>query len=162
MLSLDRVADLSEDDRAALRALSEVVYPPVEWADWPGDRLEWAAAEWCVRIRSEDGELASHIGVLLREASHDVRPVRVGGIGGVKTHPAARRRGYAALGIRRAMQFFHDQGGVAFALLVCEPRLLGYYGHLGWREFAGRLVVTQRGEVGDFTFLRVMVHPVQS
>lgn len=162
VLSLDRVADLSESELAAVRALGLAVYPPAEWADWPGKRIEWAAAEWCVRVWDEGGELASHVGVHLRQARHDGRALRVGGVGGVKTHPTARCRGYAAQGLRRAVEFFREQSEVAFALLVCEPRLLGYYGHLGWQEFPGRLVVTQHGAVAEFTFNRVMVHGVQS
>ena len=39
---------------------------------------------------------------------------------------------------------------------MCEPHLLGYYTRLGWREFAGRLLVRQRGEASEFTFNRVM------
>src|SRR4051812_20706016 len=102
LVSLDRVADLSDGDRAAVRALGQAVYPPAEWADWPGKHIEWAAAEWCVRVRGEGGELVSSVGVHLREASHDGQAVRVGGVGSVKTHPAARGRGHAAQALRRA------------------------------------------------------------
>jgi aminoglycoside 2'-N-acetyltransferase I len=160
LVSLDRIDHLSDADRAAVRALSLAVYPPEEAAAWPGRHLEWTPAEWCVRIWA-DGELASYIGVVLRQATHDGRPVRVGGVGGVKTHPTARRRGYAGLGIRRAIEFLGEQGA-GFALLVCEPHLIGYYARLGWQEFAGRLLVTQRGEPADFTFNRVLVQGVES
>jgi aminoglycoside 2'-N-acetyltransferase I len=161
VLSLDRVAELSEGDRAALRDLTQAVYPPEQWADWPGRHVEWAAPEWCVRLR-DNGELVSYVGVYVREATCDGRPVRVGGIGNVKTHPAARGRGYAALGLRRAGEFFRDEASVGFALLVCEPHLLGYYTRLGWREFAGRLLVSQRGAAAEFTLSRVMTCGVNS
>jgi GNAT superfamily N-acetyltransferase len=78
------------------------------------------------------------------------------------THPAARGRGYAAQGIRRAVEFFREQGDVAIAILVCEPGLLEYYGRLGWRAFDGRLLVRQHGESANFTFNRVMVHDVDA
>jgi hypothetical protein len=161
-MSLDRAADLTDSERAALQTLSLAVYPPGEFADWPGRHLEWAAAEWCVRIWGDDGELASYVGALLRHGSHDGRPVLIGGVGGVKTHPAMRRRGYAALGIRRAFKFFRDQPAVEFALLVCEPELLAYYSRLGWQEFHGRLVCRQHGAVSEFTLNRVMVCGVRS
>ena len=74
----------------------------------------------------------------------------------MKTHPTARRHGFAALGIRRAIEFFREQPAVEFALLVCDPQLLAYYSRLGWREFAGRLHVRQRGAVAELTFNRVM------
>src|SRR5262249_3992623 len=106
--TLDRVADLSEADRSAVRALSLAVYPPEQWADWPGRHIEWSALEWCARVH-DGGALASYVGVGLRDAEHDGRPVRVGGVGGVKTHPAARGRGFATLGLRRAAEFFGEQ-----------------------------------------------------
>ena len=106
--------------------------------------------------------MAEAIGISLREARHDERPVRVGGIGSVKTHPAARRRGLAGRGVNRAIEFFRDQPGVEFAVLVCGPHLLAYYGHLGWREFGGRLTVQQRGATVEFTFNRVMTCGIQA
>jgi GNAT superfamily N-acetyltransferase len=160
--ALDRVIDLSEADREALRALSEAVYPPGQSTSWPGRQIEWSAAEWCVRVHDDAGRLVSYVGVVLRDALLDGRPVRVGGIGGVKTHPAARRRGLAGIGMRRAIELFHGEPGVDFALLVCGPHLLDYYGRLGWRVFDGRLLVRQRGATAEFTFNRVMTYGVRS
>jgi hypothetical protein len=100
-MALDRIAELSDADRGELRALSVAVYPPEESATWSGGKLEWSAAEWCVRVRGEDGALASYVGISLRDAQHDGQPVRVGGIGGVKTHPAARGRGLVGGASRR-------------------------------------------------------------
>ncbi len=158
IVTLDRVADFTDAERAAVRALTESVYPPEEYADWPGLHIEWSTPEWCVRVR--DGEaLLSYVGVYLREAECGGQPVLIGGIGGVKTHPAARGRGLAAKAIRRAVAFFAEQG-VGVGLLVCAPHLIAYYARLGWREFAGRLIVRQRGERADFTLNRVMTLPV--
>jgi GNAT superfamily N-acetyltransferase len=159
---LDRVADFSGADRDAARALSAAVYPPAQFADAPGRKREWAAPEWAVRLYGDDGALLSYVGIWLRGGAHDGAPVRIGGIGSVKTHPAARKRGLAALGMARAADFFRAQGDVAFALLVCDPRLLEYYGSLGWRAFSGRLHVTQRGVPETFTFNRVMTLAVNS
>ena len=100
-VKLDRVADLSDADRAAVRDLSLAVYPPEELIDWPGREVEWSTPEWAVRIWEENAELVSYVGVYVREAEFDGRSVRVGGIGNVKTHPAARGRGLARLGIRQ-------------------------------------------------------------
>jgi len=100
-MKFNRVADLSDADRADVRSLSLAVYPPAEWADWPGQYLEWSAHEWCVRVWCQDGSLASYVGVVVRQALHEGQPVRVGGIGGVKTPPLTRGRGYARQGIER-------------------------------------------------------------
>jgi predicted N-acetyltransferase YhbS len=161
-VTLDRVADLSDADRERVRLLSLAVYPPEQLADWPGRSVEWSTPEWCARVRDKEGILVSYVGVYVREAEFDGRPVRVAGIGNVKTHPGARRRGLAALGIRRAIEFFHEQPGIAFALLVCEGRLLGYYARLGWREFGGQLLVRQLGAVAEYTLSRAMTHGVES
>jgi hypothetical protein len=74
----------------------------------------------------------------------------------------ARGQGLAGLGIRRALQFFREQRSVDFALLVCEPSLLNYYTRLGWRQFAGQLLVRQHGVETEFTLNRVMTHGVRS
>jgi len=160
-VTLDRTADLTDADREELRRLTDAVYPPDESSAWAGRQLEWAPAEYCVRVR-HDGGVASYVGIVLRDAEQDGRPVRVGGIGGVKTHPAARARGLAARGVARAMAFFHEQPAVAFGLLVCAPHLLAYYARLGWREFRGRMIVRQHGVPVDFAFNRIMTCAVRS
>ena len=155
-VALSRVADLTDADREALRALSLAVYPPGESAGSTGRQIEWAAAEWCVLVTDAHEGLVSYVGISLRDARYDGRSVRVGGIGGVKTHPASRRRGLAAAGIGRAVEFFREQAAVGFAVLVCRDHLVAYYRRLGWREFAGTLLVRQRGASVEFTFNRVM------
>jgi aminoglycoside 2'-N-acetyltransferase I len=161
-ITLDRVSDLSALDREALRALSVAVYPPAQFTDWPGRRIEWSEAEWCVRIHGDDRALVSYVGICVRYAQRDGRSVRIGGIGGVKTDPSRRRRGLAARGMQRAHEFFRDEAGVEFALLVCAPHLLDYYSRLGWQEFAGQLLVRQHGAAAEFTFNRVMTCGVRS
>lgn len=161
-IDLNRVSDLSASDRDALRALSIAVYPPGQSTNWAGRQIEWSAAEWCVRVRDAAGTLASYVGISLRDAKLDGAAVRVGGIGGVKTHPASRRRGLASAGIERALEFFREQRDVDFAMLVCGPHLLDYYRALGWRDFAGRLWVRQHGATVEFTFNRVMTRGVRS
>jgi ribosomal protein S18 acetylase RimI-like enzyme len=102
------------------------------------------------------GELASYVGIILREGTLDRRQVLLGGVGGIGTHPAARRRGYAQMALRRAIDYFREKPEVEFALLVCEEDLIPYYARLGWRVFAGQLIVRQHGEPTVFTFNRVM------
>ena len=159
--SVSRVVDLTEDDRAAVTQLTQIVYPPHEWADWPGRLLEWSDPEWCVRLFADDAALTCFVGIVLRDAIVGGRSERVGGVGGVKTHPAYRGLGYARAGVRIALDFFRQQPDVQFALLVCEPHLLQYYSGLGWQEFDGELLVRQHGHVVPFTFNRVMTHPVR-
>ena len=161
-VTLQRLDAVTGTDREELRALSRAVYPPSEAVDWPGRHLEWASPEWCVCVRTADGALASFVGIVLQRATYAGQPVRIGGIGGVMTHPALRRRGLVGVGMRRAVEFFQAQGDVAFGLLVCATRLLGYYGSLGWREFAGTLHILQHGQPAVFDFNHVMTIGVQA
>jgi RimJ/RimL family protein N-acetyltransferase len=160
IVTLDRVADLSEADREGIHRLSLAVYPPEQMVNWPGRHVEWSKPDWCVRLRSEDGKLLSFVGVYVRDAACDGRSVRVGGIGNVKTHPQSRGQGLAAIGIRRAVEFFSAQPEIEFAVLVCEPQLIGYYARLGWQEFRGQLLVRQHEVPSEYTFSRVMTRSV--
>lgn len=161
-ISLDLIAELSEAERAEVRALAQAVYPPEEAADWPGRHLEWAEHEWCVRARENEGELVSYVGVVLQEGTYNQQAVLVGGVGGIKTHPAARRRGHAERGLRRATDFFREVTAADFALLVCREELLSYYARLGWEAFGGKLWVRQHGQRAEFTFNRVMTLGIAS
>jgi RimJ/RimL family protein N-acetyltransferase len=161
-IELRRVADLTPAERSAVQGLSAAVYPPEVAAAWPGRAIEWAAPEWCVVVWDDRGDALCHVGVVVREAQLNGRGVRIGGIGGVKTHPTARGRGHATAAIRRAVAFLRDEAGVDFALLVCEPDLIAFYERLGWRLFAGVLLVSQRGATVPFTFNVPMTLPVRS
>lgn len=161
VVSHNRDDTLTEADRAAMQELSLAVYPPDVAANWPGRHLEWSPPESWVRVWADD-QLASCTGVLLRDATQDGQPVLIGGIGGVKTHPDYRRRGFAELAIGHALKFFQSQPSVAFGLLVCKPELIPYYSRLGWQEFDGTLVVRQHGTPAEFTYNRVMVCEIQT
>jgi GNAT superfamily N-acetyltransferase len=156
-----RVADLMAGEQSALRTLSLAVYPPEVTATWPGRAIEWAPAQWSVVGWDAEGAALCHVGAVLREARWNERAVKVGGVGGVKTHPAARGRGFASAAIRRALDFFREQGDVDFGLLVCEPGLVPFYERLGWRMFPGDLLVTQRRVTVPFTFNLPMTIPLR-
>jgi GNAT superfamily N-acetyltransferase len=158
---LRRVADLTAGEQAALRTLAAAVYPPETAAAWPGLALEWAPAQWSVIGWDTEGEAACYVGIVLREARWNGRAVKVGGIGGVKTHPASRGRGFAGTAILRALDFFREQGDVDFGLLVCEPALSPFYEHLGWRRFFGSLLVVQQQATVPFTFNLPMTVPIR-
>ena len=155
------VADLSAGEQAAVRTLALAVYPPEVAAAWPGRAIEWAAHQWAVVGRDAEGAALCYVGVVLRDARWDNRSVKVGGIGGVKTHPASRGRGLATTAIRRALDFFRGQGDVDFGLLVCEPGLVPFYERQGWRRFPGDLFVAQKQATVPFTFNLTRTTPVR-
>jgi GNAT superfamily N-acetyltransferase len=152
--SLQTVADLTADEQAAVGALSRAVYPSEVVAAWPGRAIEWSQHQRCVIGWDGDAALC-FVGTLLRDAKWNDRPMCVGGIGSVKTHPAARGRGLASAALRLALDYFRLQE-VDFVLLVCEPTLVPFYERFGWRLFAGELLVRQHGASVPFTFNRCM------
>jgi aminoglycoside 2'-N-acetyltransferase I len=158
-LDLKPVTELSDGERDALEALTAAVYPPEVRATSPGRSLQWAPSTWSVLVWTVEGQLIAHVGIVTREGTLDGVPVKIGGIGGVKTHPQAQGRGYASAALRRAATALKDDHYVAFSLLVCQAHLLSFYGRLGWLPFPGRLVVEQPGGSVVFTMNRCMVLP---
>lgn len=148
--------DFSSPDVEALQRLKEAVYPPDENETWDGASREWTTPQWGVFVRDDSGELVSYTGVIRRDGSVDGHPATIGGVGGVATHPGQRGRGYAALGIGRALDYLATRG-TDFALLVCRDELVPYYEGLGWRVFTGTVLVRQFGAEETFVYNRVMV-----
>ena len=66
-----------------------------------------------------DGELVCYLEMVRRTCHVGGQPVDVGGVSGVITRPAWRRRGCASAGLRRAARFLDESLGVDFGLLVC-------------------------------------------
>ena len=147
-----RATDLTPEEQAALETLTHAVFPPETSATWPGRAIEWAPAQYKVVGWNAEGLALCHVGVVVREGRWNGRVVRIGGIAGVKTHPAYRRRGFADYAIQRALDFLHQQEDVDFGLLVCEPALVPWYEHLGWQRFPGTLLVRQQQATVPFTF----------
>jgi len=160
-LDVKLVTEQTQEEREALRALTAAVYPPAESAADPVRQIAWASPEWGILVWDDAGALVGYVGIVVRDVALDGRVVRVGGIGGVKTHPAARGRGYARAALQRAATFMADDLGAAFGVLVCREALLPFYGGLGWQPFAGTLLVGQPGGTVPFTFNRPMVLPVR-
>jgi aminoglycoside 2'-N-acetyltransferase I len=158
-LDLKPVTEFSEGERDALKALTAAVYPPEVVATSPGRSLRWAPSIWSVLVWTEEGQLIAHVGIATREGTLNDVPVKIGGVGGVKTHPQAQGRGYASAALRRAAASLNADHHVAFSLLVCQEHLLPFYGRFGWLPFPGRLVVEQPGGRMVFSINRSMVLP---
>jgi aminoglycoside 2'-N-acetyltransferase I len=152
---------LSNAVLAELRALQKAVYPPEVLATSPGRDTTWAPPQWHILMRDDTGHLVSHVGFGTSAGTLDGQPARIGGIGGVFTHPLARGQGYAGTGLRKAMTMLADELGADFALLVCQPHLIPFYARLGWQQFAGTLLVRQPNVDGavPFTINEAMVAP---
>jgi aminoglycoside 2'-N-acetyltransferase I len=155
-ITLKAVADLTDAEAGALGRLRDAVYPD-RTPEFEANRArEWERPQWGVLVTDESGDLVSYTGVFVRQAAVDGNPVLIGGIGGVATHPDHRGKGYAPLGMGRALDFLLGKEA-DFALLVCRDELVEYYAALGWRLFEDTVLNTQFGEPEVFTFNHVMV-----
>lgn len=141
-----------------LKTLKHAVYPPEEETDWPGNAIDWSSPQFGIGIW--DPDLISYAGLQTRDARHDGRPVRIGGVGGVATHPEHRGRGHARRCLATADRFFRAETDAEFALLVCAEGLVPYYSDIGWSVFDGTLLVRQDGDTVELTFNLPMVADV--
>lgn len=79
-----------------------------------------------------DQQIVSLLGLTTRQVNVGGQLIFVAGVGGVATHPAFQRRGYAGLLMRRARQYIQDEIKAPFGLLVCSPHREHLYRSLGW------------------------------
>jgi aminoglycoside 2'-N-acetyltransferase I len=161
-ISLTQFAEQSEEELAALRILSNAVYPPEVVASLPGREIEWSPRQWSVIVWNDDHtEALGHAKIVIRLGRHNEQDLRIGGIGGVMTHPVHRRQGCASAALARCIEFFREDTEIDLGLLVCEPTLLPFYSRRGWRQFSGKLLVTQKGKTEEFTFNNTMTFPIR-
>ena len=85
----------------AIQKLRSAVYPPEVLDTLPGRLFTWASPQWSVLVWDGD-ELFAKVGLLVRDAFHDNIPKRIGGVGGVMTHPAKQGQGLASKAMRKA------------------------------------------------------------
>lgn len=159
-ITLTAIADLSPAEQEELQELSAAVYTPDVIARLLPNTIAWAPRQWGVIGRDAGERVVTFVGIVARAADYNGDTVMIGGIGGVKTHPAARGKGFAADAIARAITFMADDLGVSFALLVCLPSLVPYYTSLGWRAFDGIMIADQPDGPAPFTLNLPMVHPI--
>jgi aminoglycoside 2'-N-acetyltransferase I len=159
----DRLTDVAvrprEEGWQEVRPLAALVYPPAVLATIVWRDVKWAEADYWVLVRDRDRRLLSAVGMYLRNGRHDEAAVRLGGIGGVMTHPDHRGRGHASAALRHADALFREHG-VDFGLLVCEAKCVAFYGRLDWRVFPGAVIVEQPRWRGPFMIMSALVKAV--
>jgi aminoglycoside 2'-N-acetyltransferase I len=126
----------------ALDALWAAVYPPEVIAALPNRAITWAAPQWSLLLWDDD-QLVTRVGLMVRDISHDGVSKRIGGVGGVMTHPDRRGQGLARHALHAAAQWFATEGQVAYVLLFCRADLVAFYQRLGWQPYLGTVWVEQ-------------------
>ena len=130
---------LSAEEWGQIDRVSEAAY-----ADETGD-YTWSDEHDWVLMGSLDDQIVSCLILIERTGTVNGQPVRLGGIGGVATHPNAQRKGYARQVMLAAGDFMRDRLGVEFGMLVCDPELTDYYARMGWQIVTGPVLADQPG-----------------
>lgn len=149
---------LPEEGWDKVAHIHPLVYPPENPITAVWASLDWADADRRF-VLSKQGEAIAHVGLFLREGLRSGKPARIAGIGGVMTHPAHQKNGYA----KRLLQLAHEEAArrhMDFALLVCEPKNIPFYEQQGWQVFNGHMIHQQGGKSLNWTLSPVMVREV--
>ncbi len=120
------------------------------FAGSPLSDIQWAGADWMLFVY-EGQDWVSSLEIIERTITVGGLPLHVGGISGVMTPPEYRQKGYAAAGVKWAVEFIRDELKAPFALLICGGHLLAYYQSLGWQAVSGSICYQQDGEAYAFS-----------
>ena len=151
---------LSDAQRTTLEQMSLLAFPPAVTETLPGRFFSWDPPQWSVLVWAH-GELATRVGLVVRDGWVDGVPKRIGGIGGVMTHPEKQGQGLASHALREAARRLADELQVDFALLFCSPAMTGFYQRLQWQPFQGQVLIHQAQEKVEFTIYEAMVLDVR-
>lgn len=119
--------------------------------------VTWAHPDLRVILDADDGTTVCHVGLYFRDGIWNGRKVRLGGVGGVSTHPAYRGKGYASVALNAAIATFRHHEATDFIVLVCGDHNIAFYADRGWHAFNGKLLVEQQGERVEFDVQTPMV-----
>ena len=136
LIRIHSASDLSAARTAELQALFE--------AQFAQSSFQWAAPQWQV-LTTIDDELVACVRLFERIITAAGQPLRVGGVGGVMTMPAWRRRGLASATLRRAAELLRAELRAEFALLLCRDEVAQVYAKLGWELVDGPTAFDQPG-----------------
>jgi aminoglycoside 2'-N-acetyltransferase I len=150
-----------DESRETAEALFEQVWPPQVLKTLPWGGVVFADADLRVLVRAQTGEVVCHVGIFRRAVTWNGRQMRAGGIGGVATREAFRRRGYASIALDAAMQTLKDEGSIDFALLFCEPHHAPFYRQRGWKPFEGEIFAEQASRRARFTTIAPYIHDLR-
>ncbi len=89
------------------------------------------------RVLVRGGKIVSSVQVFPRTIYIGEKKVRMGGIGNVATLPSERKRGYAELVIRDAMEYMRRKG---FQVSLLTTTINGYYKRFGFQTLDRQLV----------------------
>lgn len=124
-----------------VKPLLETVWPPDAASQ---TEIEWGKPDLRVIVEADEQPVC-HVGIVRREGIWKERKIRIGGIGGVATHPDFRGQGFASMALDAAVQSLKDERATDFALLFCRPHNVEFYTKRHWKPFLGEVFAEQFG-----------------
>lgn len=125
-VEIKAVKNLTQAEQDEVFRLLTVVYK-ADISTWT-----WSQEDWRVLVWVGDC-IVAHVAITERTCLVDGKPVKVGGVGGVGTHPQWRNQGLAALAMQKTADFLVNNLKVDFGVLFCDGEMVPYYQRLGWR-----------------------------
>lgn len=136
----------------ATKPLYDAVWPAEVLRAKPWADVKFAHADLRVMVEADE-QVICHVGIYRREGIWKGRKIRIGGIGGVMTHPDFQRRGLASVALTAATHTLKEERATDFALLFCEPETASFYSSRGWKPFGGEVFAEQSGNRARFDAL---------
>jgi len=140
-----------------VKPLFDLVWPPETSAERPWGTVAFARPDLRVIVEADEQPVA-HVGLHRREGIWRERPIRIGGIGDVLTHPDFRRQGLASLAIDAALHTLRDERSNDFALLFCTAEMASFYTSRNWKPYMGEVFAEQDGKRVRFESLQPLVY----
>ena len=112
-------------------------------------------------IVEADEQPVCHVGLHRRDGIWRGRKIRIGGIGGVVTHPDFRRQGLASIALDAALHTLREERSNDFALVLSEPALAGFFISRNWKPFMGELYAEQRSTRVRFDARQPLVYYIK-
>jgi aminoglycoside 2'-N-acetyltransferase I len=137
-LALYPTGKIPEDIQREIDEINQLCFGDDEY----GRMYQWSSGDWQL-TGSLAGKIIASIEILERMAQVGNTPVRLGGIGGVATHPDWQRRGFASVLMNEAARIMRDTLQVDFGLLICSEERVHLYGSLGWQVAAQSILIEQ-------------------
>jgi GNAT superfamily N-acetyltransferase len=140
-----------------VKPLFDLVWPPETIAQRAWANVEFAHADLRVIVEADEQPVC-HVGLYRRTGIWRERPIRIGGIGGVLTHPDFQRQGLASVAIDAALHTLRDERSNDFALLFCDADMAAFYTSRNWKPYMGEVFAEQKGERIRFDALQPLVY----
>lgn len=123
----------------------------------PSPGVTLARPELRVIVESDE-QPVSHAGLIRRDGIWRERPIRIGGIGGVVTHPDHRRQGLASLALDAALHTLREERSNDFALLFAPAEAAAFFTRRNWKPYMGQVFAEQNGTRQLFEALQPLVY----